>query len=88
MLFTFLPVFCIQGITPISISILSDTESVTVFNQQQIIESKKVKVYLHKADEVVDMDIIEYLCGVLNGEMPPTYEMEALKAQAVAAFTY
>ncbi len=38
--------------------------------------------------EIVDMDIEEYLVGVVAGEMPASYEMEALKAQAVAARTY
>jgi stage II sporulation protein D len=30
----------------------------------------------------------DYLLGVVGGEMPPSWEMEALKAQAVAARTY
>ncbi|MCQ2449086.1 MAG: stage II sporulation protein D [Clostridia bacterium] len=30
----------------------------------------------------------DYLCGVVAGEMPPTYEAEALKAQVVAAYTF
>ena len=37
---------------------------------------------------IVDMDIEEYLVGVVAGEMPVSYEIEALKAQAVAARTY
>ncbi len=47
-----------------------------------------VSVYLSDTGNVVDLDLQEYLCGVLRGEMPPTYEVEALKAQAVAAYTY
>ena len=38
--------------------------------------------------EIVSMDIEEYLVGVVAGEMPASYEMEALRAQAVAARTY
>ena len=34
------------------------------------------------------MNIEEYLCGVLSGEMPSDFNIEALKAQAVAARTY
>ena len=34
------------------------------------------------------MDIEEYLCGVLSGEMSSEFNIEALKAQAVAARTY
>lgn len=37
---------------------------------------------------VEEMDMDAYLIGVLRGEMPASFEMEALKAQAVAARTY
>lgn len=47
-----------------------------------------IPVYLHEEDRVENIEIVEYLCGVLNGEMQPNYEPEALKAQAVAAYTY
>lgn len=36
----------------------------------------------------VSMTLEDYLCGVLMGEMPAEFPMEALKAQAVAARTY
>lgn len=42
--------------------------------------------YLLTAVNVVDLE--EYLYGVVPSEMPQSYEMEALKAQAVAARTY
>lgn len=38
--------------------------------------------------EVVTMDLEEYVVGVVLSEMPASFEMEALKAQAVAARTY
>ena len=47
-----------------------------------------VSVYLANEDKVVDMDINEYLTGVVAAEMPADFEYEALKAQAVAARTY
>jgi stage II sporulation protein D len=34
------------------------------------------------------LDLEEYICGVLSREMPDTWHMEALKAQAVAARTF
>ncbi len=34
------------------------------------------------------MELEEYITGVILGEMPPSFEAEALKAQAVAARTY
>lgn len=38
--------------------------------------------------EVVTMSAYEYVCGAVACEMPPTYPKEALKAQAVASYTY
>lgn len=51
-------------------------------------ESPKIKVYNHILGKTQDMDMEEYLCGVLSGEMSPSFELEALKAQAVAARTF
>ena len=34
------------------------------------------------------MSLDEYIMGVLIGEMPVSYELEALKSQAVVARTY
>ena len=39
-------------------------------------------------NSVVNWELEEYLVGVLLAEMPASFEMEALKAQAVAARTY
>ncbi len=47
-----------------------------------------VSVYLHDKGIVENIELQTYLCGVLRGEMQPTYEPEALKAQSVAAYTY
>lgn len=38
--------------------------------------------------KIVDMNIEDYIVGVVAAEMPASYEPEALKAQAVAARTY
>lgn len=44
---------------------------------------------LHKADGTVEhLGLEEYLYGVVAAEMPASYELEALKAQAVVARTY
>lgn len=47
-----------------------------------------IKLYNHRKDAVENITVREYLVGVLAGEMPATYEAEALKAQAVAARSY
>ena len=47
----------------------------------------EITMYNHKTGKLEKMPLEEYLIGVLAGEMPASYEMEALKAQAVAART-
>ena len=47
-----------------------------------------VKVYNHKTDKVMLLDCFDYVVGVVAAEVPASYEPEALKANAVAAYTY
>ena len=47
-----------------------------------------IKLYHSKTEQIEELPIDEYLYGVVSGEMPASYEMEALKAQAVVARTY
>lgn len=47
-----------------------------------------VRVKITKTGEVKTMTVNEYLKGVVPSEMPPSFNMEALKAQAVVARTY
>jgi stage II sporulation protein D len=44
-----------------------------------------IRVYLHEQDRVVEMNLEEYVKGVVAAEMPAEFDLEALKAQAVAA---
>jgi len=48
----------------------------------------KIKVYISKENAVKEMFLEEYVRGVVSAEMPATFEVEALKSQAVAARTY
>jgi len=48
----------------------------------------KIKVYIAAEDKIKDMDLEEYVKGVVAAEMPAEFADEALKAQAVAARTY
>lgn len=47
-----------------------------------------IKVLNTKTDAITEMNIEEYVLNVLRGEMPADFEIEALKAQAVAIRTY
>lgn len=61
-------------------------------NEVNVINSntKDETIYLirSKTGDVVEMGIEEYLKGVVYAEMPSSFNIEALKAQAVAARTY
>lgn len=52
------------------------------------IKTIRLKMIKSKDQEVVEISMTDYLKGVIPSEMPPTYKMEALKAQAVVARTY
>lgn len=47
-----------------------------------------VKVLITKQNVVREIDLEEYVTGVVASEMPAAFDIEALKAQAVAARTY
>ncbi len=63
-------------------------EEIPAEKETENIESIKVKVYITPEDRIQEMDIEEYVKGVIAAEMPANFELEALKAQAVAARTY
>lgn len=61
------------------------------FYEKNTIEYKAdqtIRVKYTKTGEIIAMDINDYLRGVVPSEMPPSYNIEALKAQAVVARTY
>lgn len=51
-------------------------------------ESIQIGVFLHEENQIVQMDLEEYIRGVVAAEMPAEFHIEALKAQAVAARTF
>lgn len=52
------------------------------------IKDLDIQVYITKDKKIQTMNIEEYVKGVVAGEMPVNFDIEALKAQAVAARTY
>ena len=47
-----------------------------------------IKVLQTNKNKIIELDLEDYVKGVIAGEMPISFEIEALKAQAVAARTY
>lgn len=64
---------------------IKEKEEVTIYDYGQY---NKVKLLHDKTGEVEEIDLDNYLLGVVSSEMPADFEIEALKAQAVVARTY
>ncbi len=63
----------------------------TVENNQTVPKTEKIdsfKVYNPESEQTEKIERKEYIFGVVAAEMPALYHEEALKAQAVAAYTY
>ena len=52
------------------------------------LENITVKLYITSTGEISELDFEEYICGVLLAEAPSSFDVEAIKAIAVAARTY
>ena len=57
-------------------------------NQQSDSASKTIKLLHSETGQIEELNLDEYLYGVVSSEMPASFEREALKAQAVVARTY
>lgn len=49
---------------------------------------KTIKILDEQTKKIIEVEFEEYIKGVIAAEMPALFELEALKAQAVAARTY
>ncbi len=87
----FLLPYCVSGVISFidrqaaPIISLENGDAVTTGNFS---EPFSISVYFKNEDNVKQIELEEYLVGVLAGEMSPTYHLDALKAQAVAARSY
>lgn len=61
------------------------SEPIITTNAQQRVD---ITIQILQDNVLISMDLEEYIFGVLLAEMPATFEMDTLKAQAVAARTF
>jgi len=68
----------------------TQNENVVVENSETYTYTKygTVKLLHSETGEVEELELDEYLYGVVSAEMPASYEQEALNAQAIVARTY
>lgn len=51
-------------------------------------QTEKFEIYITAEDKIESVNALDYVVGVLFAEISPEYNAEAIKAQAVAAYTY
>ena len=64
---------------------IKDKEEKTEYEYQKY---KTIKLLHSETGQIEELEIDQYLYGVVSSEMPANFEIEALKAQAVVARTY
>lgn len=69
------------------VSILPKKEAVPAPKAQVAADDTTIKLYVKDKKQIVQIPLEEYVKGVVAAEMPVTFSMEALKAQAIAART-
>lgn len=65
-----------------------DTGTIEATYQEQLTEKHVIVTVLLKDGKLIQMELEEYLIGVILAEMPTTFETAALESQAVVARTY
>lgn len=73
---------------PSLISLASTPNLQEVEEEMPTWSGPEIKLLLTETGEIVTLPLEQYLIGVIAAEMPASFELEALKAQAVAARTY
>lgn len=69
------------------ISEVSEESFIEVSDDNKIYADGKFKILDTSTNEVLTLTDEEFLIGAVASEMPPSYEIEALKAQCVATYT-
>lgn len=69
-------------------SVIKPQEYKDVIKYESLPKVSKIKIFLSKEKKIKELSLEEYVTGVVAAEMPAAFDIEALKAQAVAARTY
>lgn len=89
----FIPLFSLLGQSEgqsvgLNITTTAVSETAAESTTQPEKEAETIKVMLTASDKIEKMDMTSYIIGCVAAEMPAEYEKEALKAQAVASYSY
>ncbi len=80
--------FSVLGTAPKAQTVANMTVPNNDNPKEEIAVTDTFRILNHKTEEITEMKSSDYIFGVVAAEMPALYETEALKAQAVAAYTY
>ncbi len=79
-----IPIFAIKGDEgPVKVGTKEET-----VKKETIVKAESFKLLDTATNSITEINSAEYIFGVVAAEMPALYETEALKAQAVAAYTF
>ncbi len=76
----------ITGVLSLILVVISSKSNTTFFNT--IIKEKDIVIKDPNSAETETLNLEDYVIGVVAAEMPASFNMEALKAQAIASRTY
>ncbi len=80
--------FSVLGTAPKAQTVANMTVPKTDNTEENKEAGDTFRILNHKTEEITEMKSSDYIFGVVAAEMPALYETEAIKAQAVAAYTY
>lgn len=80
--------FFILAFTPMTALIIKDESPQDSIVTDVLREEESIRVLQVSTDKIININVKEYLIGAVAGEMPASFSAEALKAQAVACYTY
>lgn len=79
---------CMIGIFFIPVLFVKEYHEIEEGTYKQNINVSQITLLLSETNEIVKINLDDYIMGVIVGEMPVSYNLEALKAQAIVARTY
>ena len=79
---------CIIGIFFIPIMFVKQYNMTDKEQYKQNMNIPQIRLLLSETNEVIEMSLDDYIMGVIVGEMPVSYDIKALKAQAIVVRTY
>jgi len=88
LIFTVLFFIAVTFLLPLGVFIIMNFKDKPQENTLNKIKDDTISVYFKEENKTKDVKLEDYLVGVVSAEMPASFEIEALKAQAVAARSY